>query len=102
MKLSEQPSRIVGVMAGEVSMNLIRPDRDHPTLKVKFGLLVDEGVAGYSEISGIGSSWSEKTLKAMSAFLEAIEEDGLRLLFKAGPQAPETPQAEGRTEPPQF
>lgn len=102
MKLSEQKSKIVGIMAGEVAINTIRPDL--PPLRVKFALLADEGPIGFSEIGnggGIGS-WSEKTTKALQALIDALEEDGLRMLFKGEPQATETPQTEGKPEPPQF
>lgn len=97
MKLSEQKSKIVGIMAGEVAINTIRPDL--LPLRVKFALLADEGPIGFSETS---CDWSDKTVKAMQAFIDALEEDGLRMLFKGEPQATGTPQTEGRTEPPQF
>lgn len=99
MKLSEQPSRIYGLMAGEVTLNLIRTDM--PALRVKFALLTDEGPVGYVEV-GVGGQWSEKTLKAMQAFTESLEEDALRLIFKGPTQATETPQTDGPIDPPQF
>lgn len=99
MKLSEQPSKIYGLMAGEVTLNFIRPEL--PALRVRFALLTDDGPIGFADV-GAGGQWSEKTLKAMQAFTESLEEDALRLIFKAAPQAPETPQSEGPNDPPQF
>jgi hypothetical protein len=98
MKLSEQPSRIYGLMAGEVTLKLLGPETG---LRVKFALLTDEGPVGYADV-GIGGQWSEKTLKAMQAFTESLEEDALRLIFKPSTQASETPQSEGPGDPPQF
>lgn len=99
MKLSEQPSRICGLMAAEITLNFIRSDS--PPIKARFALLTDEGPVGFSDIGG-GGTWSEKTLKAMKAFTESLEEDALGLIFKGSTQVQETPQSEDPDSPPQF
>lgn len=99
MKLCEAPTKIVGVQVGEVSIDLIRVGI--PALKVRFAMLTDEGPVGFTDVGDIGQ-WSQKSLDAMRAFTEALEEDALRIIFKVPTQDAETAQANAPNEPAQF
>lgn len=99
MKLSEAPTKIIGVQVGELSLDLIR--MGVPMLKVRVALTTDEGPIGFMDMGELGQ-WSGKTLDALRAFTEAVEEDALSRIFKLPAQSTETPQTEGRNEPAQF
>lgn len=100
MKLSEAASKIIGIQVGELAIDLIRSGL--PNVKVRFALLAEEqSIAGFMDIDNMGH-WSQKTLDAMRAFTEALEEDGLRIIFKVDTQATETPRSDGPAEPAQF
>jgi hypothetical protein len=102
MKLSEAPSKIVGIQVGELALNLIRTGV--PMLQVKFSLLTEEhGSTAFMDVSDAVSIWSSKVLDAMKAFTDAIEEDALKILFKVdAQQTTETSTGETSDEPVQF
>jgi hypothetical protein len=97
VKLSQVPSKIIGVQLGDVTLNFIRPDQ--PPIQAKFALLNEEEViCGYSEGS---AGWSERTLEALRALQDALEDDAMARIFgiptdSASKQTPEV------IEPPQF
>jgi hypothetical protein len=87
------------VQVGEATLNLLRDGI--PTVKVRFALLTEEGAAGFMDISDI-TQWSSKTIDAMRAFTEALEEDALRVIFRLPAQGAETSQTDDATGPAQF
>lgn len=99
MKLSEAPTKIIGIQVGELELDLIRVGV--PVLKVRFALCTDDGPVSVMDISDM-SVWSQKSLDAMRAFTEALEADALRIIFKVPAQDTETAQADGPNEPAQF
>ncbi len=101
MKLSEAPTKIVGLQVGEISLDLIRSGL--PMLKVRFALLTEDGPKAFMDVGELGN-WSQKSLDAMRAFTEALEEDGLNLIFRTSPgtQASEISGAEAGDGPAQF
>lgn len=99
MKLSEAPTKIIGIQVGEVTIDLIRSGV--PALKVRLAMFTDEGPVAFMDVGDAGQ-WSNKSIDAMRAFTEALEEDALRLVFKVPTQDTETTQANGPNEPAQF
>lgn len=101
MKLSEAPTKIIGVQVGELALDLIRSGM--PSLKVRFALLTEDGPKAFMDVGELGN-WSQKSLDAMRAFTEALEEDGLNLIFKAttGTQASEISGTDAGDGPAQF
>lgn len=99
MKLCEAPTKIVGVQLGEVAIDLIRVGV--PALRVKVAILVAEGPIGFIEFSDVGQ-WSQKSLDAMKAFTDALEEEALKVVFKLPTQDTETPLTDRANEPVQF
>lgn len=95
MKIATSASKIIGVAIGEFTINLLGPQG---FVKAKYALLTKEGVSGFVEK---GSEWSEKFEASLAAFIEALEDEGLRAIFEET-QASETPQAPAGDEPPQF
>lgn len=96
MKLSGAPSKIVGVQLGKVSVELIRETAVGIT--AKFALLSKEGeILGFVDIPG---GWSEKLEAALTTFVDALEEEALRVIFEQ--QSSETPQSSPQNEPQQF
>ena len=103
MKLSEAPTKIVGVQIGEVALNLIRQRGPDPMLKARFALLTDKGPTGFLDLDDRFGQWSEKTMIAMKGFTEALEEDALREIFKISDENTEQVLKEGsENEPAQF
>jgi len=81
MKLTQYPSKIVGVRVGEVELSLVVS----PSLLVKYVMLRNpedsnlDGVnAGKYTKSG---PWSEKVREALEVFINALEEEALPELF---------------------
>lgn len=99
MKLCELPTKIIGVQVGELSLDLIR--MGVPALKVRVALCTDDGPVGFVDLAD-PSRWSKKTLDAMRAFTEALEEDALQVIFRTPVQDAETAQAPSPSDPPQF
>lgn len=98
MKLTDAPSRIVGVQLGEATLNFLQTGAT--PIRAKFALLGKEGDAtGFVDITG---PWSDKTLDALRTFMEVLEEEAVQRLFDGPAQAAETSQGEARPEPPQF
>ncbi len=97
MKLSETPSKIIGVQLGEASLNFIRIGE--VPIKAKFALMNKEGeVVGFVEVN---NGWSEKAQEAMRAFSEVLEGEVMVRLFEGQPS--ETAEkSEGSNEPQQF
>ncbi len=96
MKLTEAKCRITGVTLGEAQINLIRIDA--VPIQAKFALISGDGsVSGYFERR---NGWSDKVLQALQAFVDAIEEDGLTVVFEEMTK----PVSEGESAegPPQF
>lgn len=102
MKLSEAPTKIFGIQVGDLTIDLIRTGI--PTIRVKFALLTEEhGPTAFMDVSDTVSIWSPKTLEAMRAFTESLEEDALKFVFKVdGTQVTETPKDETSDGPAQF
>ncbi len=99
MKLSTTPSKIVGVTLGELHIELLRSTGIGIGLRAKFGLVDKEGqVNGFMDVA---TGWSEKLEAPLLAFVAALEEEGLRLVFEPGEGA-ETPETTAKAEPPQF
>lgn len=97
MKLSEAPTKIIGVALGEASINLIRPGE--LPFKARFAILTDSGTAGYVDIG----EWTPEAAKALETFIAVLETEALNHLFKVPTaQAAETPQGDAANEPPQF
>lgn len=99
MKLSESPSKLIGLHLGEATINTMRPDL--PPLKAKFALFSKEGEpVGYMEMT---HGWSEKALEALRVFQAVLEEEAVPRIFEQPSSSPEeTPKSEERNEPPQF
>ena len=81
MILTKADSKIVGVRAGEIDIDLITS----PGMTVKFILLRDPGD---EKLDGMNAGkytrngpWSEKVRSALEAFLTALEEEVLPELF---------------------
>lgn len=94
MKLSETPSKIIGVTLGEVTLNLMTGG--YP-LKAKFALVTKEGdLTGFMEIA---ADWPPNILEALQVFIGALEETALQRITDHTPSEakPETP-----TGPQQF
>ncbi len=79
MKLSKNPSRIVGLIMGDVTVNIV------PELKMqaRFALLDAEGsVVGQTSR---GRDWSPKVQEALVALIDAMESDELANMFGEEP-----------------
>ena len=97
MKLTQNPSKIVGIQFGEAKLNILRPGE--PPLWAKFALLNKDGeVCGYADIS----SWSDKLVELLQQFTDALEEEALRLVFEGGSEEKKEEPNQERNEPPQF
>lgn len=96
MKLSEAPTKVIGVQVGELAIDLIRSGV--PALKVRIAMFTDAGVVGFMDIA---DKWSKKSMDAMQAFIEALEEDALEVIFKV-PQSSEPAAFADLNEPLQF
>lgn len=97
MKVSEAPSKIIGVTLGEANISLLRV-QDVP-FKAKFALLMKDGNScGYMEIG----DWSEKTIEALKGFINLLEEEALARISDGGPSEATSTSPEKRNEPPQF
>lgn len=95
MRLTEAKTRILGTHLGEGQINLIYPER--APLTAKFALVGEDGQAlGYYEKCG---EWSEKTMEALQALAECMEQDALAVIFILSET---TEPAEKTVEPPQF
>jgi hypothetical protein len=99
MKLSEAPTRIIGIQVGELQLDLIRTGSQ--ALKVRVAMYTDDGPVGFIDLGGL-DPWSPKVIEAMRAFTDAIEEEALGLIFKVKAQGAETPQADEAVGPAQF
>jgi hypothetical protein len=99
VKLSEEKTKIIGVSLGELSLNVLMPDKPNG-LKVRLALLADNGPIGVADFHGF--QFSEKVHKAIEALVTAIEEEGLGFIFKIESQASETPENKDGNDPPQF
>jgi len=99
MKLSPGKSRITGLRATEIAIDTTVS----PTMKAVVMLLRDDGsAAGRAFKEG---DWSEKTQKAVEAFVEAVEEEFVPDLFEQTEPTEEAAQPEsdlGAAEPEQF
>lgn len=80
MKLSHQPSRIVGLRVGEVAINLLSPGAS--SVVAKFVLLRDPS-QGDTVNSGQFTKvhWSPEAIQAFERFIDALEDDAVRDLF---------------------
>lgn len=97
MKLTEAPTKIVGIQLGEAKLNFIRVGE--APIVAKFALITKEGdAAGFVDMM---TGWSDKALEALRVFSEVLEEEALARIFTMA-QASETPQTEEHSEPPQF
>lgn len=95
MKLSTAKPKTVGLQLGEASLNFIHPEL--APIRAKLAILAEEGeICGYLEKS---NAWSEKTMAALQALAECIEEDALPHIFLE--ESPQT-KDESRVDPPQF
>lgn len=99
MKLANTASKIAGVTLGEVTVSIMQQFGVGVGVKAKFALVTKDGdVGGFMDVVG---GWSEKLEGALAKFVEALEEEGLRLIFEPG-QATETQDTTAPNEPPQF
>ena len=99
MKISEASCKVVGVQLGEATISLLNSDgiRAAP-LKAKFALMnKEEQASGYIEVR----NWSQRTIDALLALQDAMEEDALAHLFDVSPGANPT-KSKDEAEPPQF
>lgn len=97
MKLSLAPSKIVGVQLGDATIVLLGTGTP---LRGKFALLTKDGeTCGFMEI---GHGWSDKTIEALKAFSDALEEEALSMIMEAKSAEEPAPNPEAPNEPPQF
>lgn len=97
MKLSETPSKIIGVQLGEASLNFIRIGE--VPIKAKFALMNKEGeVVGFVDVN---NGWGPKVEEAMRTFSEVLEAEVMERLFEGQPSETAA-KSEGSTEPQQF
>ncbi len=97
MKVSEAPSKIIGVTLGEANISLLRV-QDVP-FKAKFALLTKDGNScGYIEIG----EWSDKTIDALKTFIAVIEEEALTKISDGGSSEAPSTSPEKLNEPKQF
>jgi hypothetical protein len=95
VKLSTAKAKVIGLQLGEAELNVIRPGV--PPIRAKFALLDEDATpCGYVEKA---NGWSEKTMGAMQALVECMEEDALKIVFMEETKPTEAEKAE---EPPQF
>lgn len=99
MKMSTAKPKIVGVQLGEAAINYVRPGE--PPITAKFLLLAEGGGAVCGHMTK-GGNWSEKSLAALQALVDSLEEDALSHIFEVDSTkelgAPDSTSA----EPPQF
>ncbi len=97
--MSDGKCKVVAIQLGEAALNLIR--QDEVPIRVKVALLTEDGSpCGYFAKS---NDWSEKTIDALRALADAVEEDCMNHLFE-GESAAVAPTSETDREgsPPQF
>lgn len=95
MILSRSKSRVVGLQAGEVSINLLS---GQAIVRAKFALVADDGsTVGHFDKAG---SWSERTADLLQQLTQSMESDALPHLFDA--PAEELKPGRGEEEPPQL
>jgi hypothetical protein len=81
MRTTTGKPRIVGVTLGKAIINVIHPGI--PPLTAEFGLVRDD-----EELAGLVEKrmeWSDRTMKAIAALQESMEEDMLAALFEVPP-----------------
>ena len=96
MKVSEAPSKIIGVTLGEISVSILRPEAS--PFKARFALISKEGGAiGFMDMD----QWSERAIEALKTFQNVLEEEALARISEVTP-AESTTSPEKRNEPQQF
>lgn len=81
MTKSDGKSRIDGVLAGEIEVNVL----GHvPLLSVKYALVATESNERFGQ-GNINQKWSPKTMEKLRDLLASIEEDICQVVFGAGP-----------------
>ncbi len=97
--MSEGRCKVVGLQLGEAALNFIRTDE--VPIRAKVALLSEEGspCGFFTKNNG----WSERTLEALRALADAIEEDCIPHIFDGG-SAPANPSTEEKEDgsPQQF
>ncbi len=99
MRMSDGRCKIIALQLGEAHLNLIRPNE--VPIQAKVALLTEEGQpCGFFQKN---NDWSEKTIEALRALAEAIEEDCIAHIFE-GEAAVPSPDAVAEKEdgPRQF
>jgi hypothetical protein len=106
MKVTDAPSRIVGVQFGSLNIAIIKESNDSTAqADAKFGLITEEGeIQGFLNI--YGWQWSEKARKALQEFIDVIEEEALKRVFKvedgSDGDVPTDKKSKDNNEPAQF
>lgn len=94
MKLPNGKSKIVGLQAGEISINFINPSK--PPLYAKIAHLDSTGnILGFLELSG---GWSENFIEKVQAFADSLEEEIQTMLF----EQLESTNKQDDSDPPQL